>query len=39
MKTHLSEFKKTSEGNGYAFVKFQCSHKLLRSLNVKFSIT
>ena len=34
MKNHLKNFKKTSEGSGYAFVKFECTHKLLRSINV-----
>lgn len=34
MKNHLKDFSKTSEGPGYAFLKFECTHKMLKSINV-----
>lgn len=34
MEDHLKDFGKTSEGSSYAFLKFECTHKMLRSINV-----
>ena len=38
MKDHLKNFAKTSSGSSYAFLTFECTHKMLKSINVHVGI-
>ena len=38
MKDHLKNFGKTSSGSSYAFLTFDCTHKMLKSINVMIEL-